>query len=52
MQKVSEIYRLRKAGLLDDAYEIAFELYNQDEHDEDVKKALAWVLVSLCKKKN
>lgn len=51
MQKVSEIYRLRKAGLLDDAYEIAFELYNQDEHDEDVKKALAWVLVSLCKKK-
>ena len=51
MQKVSEIYRLRKAGLLDDAYEIAFELYNQDEHDEDVRKALAWVLVSLCKKK-
>lgn len=50
MQKTSEIYRLRKSGQLEEAYNLAYELYSQYESDEDVKKALAWVLVSLCKK--
>lgn len=50
MQKVSEIYQLRKSGQLEEAYNLAYELYGQYESDEDVKKALAWVLVSLCKK--
>lgn len=50
MQKVSEIYQLRKSGQLEEAYNLAYELYSQYESDEDVKKALAWVLVSLCKK--
>lgn len=38
MQKTSEIYRLRKSGQLEEAYNLAYELYSQYESDEDVKK--------------
>lgn len=43
------IYTLRKEGRIDEAYQIALRLYEQDSDDE-VKKALSWVLIDLCKK--
>ena len=43
------IYVLRKEGRIEEAYQIALKLYQQDTAD-DVKKALAWVLIDLCKK--
>ena len=43
------IYALRKEGRIDEAYQIALQLYNQDS-DDDIKKALSWVLIDLCKK--
>lgn len=43
------IYALRKEGRIDEAYQVALRLYQQDS-DDDVKKALSWVLIDLCKK--
>lgn len=43
------IYALRKEGRIDEAYQIALRLYQQDS-DDDVKKAFSWVLIDLCKK--
>ena len=43
------IYALRKEGRIDEAYQIALRLY-QEGSDDDVKKALSWVLIDLCKK--
>jgi len=43
------IYALRKEGRIEEAYQIALKLYQQDS-DDDVKKALSWVLIDLCKK--
>ena len=48
MQGVSEIYRLRKDGQIEDAYKKSVDLYESNKDNIDVKKALAWVLVSLC----
>ena len=50
MQGVSEIYRLRKDGQIEDAYKKSVDLYESNKDNIDVKKALAWVLVSLCEK--
>ena len=50
MQGVSEIYRLRKDGQIEDAYKKSVDLYESNKDNTDVKKALAWVLVSLCEK--
>ena len=50
MQGVSEIYRLRKDGQIEDAYKKSVGLYESNKDNIDVKKALAWVLVSLCEK--
>ena len=43
------IYALRKEGRIDEAFQIALRLY-QEESDDDAKKALSWVLIDLCKK--
>lgn len=43
------IYALRKEGRLEEAHQIALRLYQQDS-DDDIKKALSWVLIDLCKK--
>lgn len=42
------IYALRKEGRIDEAYRIALKLL-QDNSDDDVKKALSWVMIDLCK---
>ena len=46
----AQIYALRKEGRLEDAHQIAVELYEQDSDDDDIKKAFSWVLIDLCKK--
>src|SRR5690606_24915527 len=46
----AQIYALRKEGRLEEAYQIALRLYQQDSNDDDIKKALSWVLIDLCKK--
>ena len=43
------IYALRKEGRLEDAYQLALRLYQQDS-DDDINKAFSWVLIDLCKK--
>lgn len=45
----ASIYALRKEGRIDEAYQVALRLYQQDS-DDDIKKALSWVLIDLCKK--
>ncbi|KAA6329520.1 hypothetical protein EZS27_021679 [termite gut metagenome] len=44
------VYSLRKEGRIEDAYNQALNLYNQDSTDDDIKKAFAWTLIDLCKK--
>lgn len=44
------IYALRKEGRLEEAHQIALRLYQQDSDDDDIKKALSWVLIDLCKR--
>lgn len=44
------IYALRKEGKLEDAYQLALRLYQQDSADDDINKAFSWVLIDLCKK--
>jgi hypothetical protein len=46
---IAPVYALRKEGRLDEALQIALRLYQQDS-DDDIKKALSWVLIDLCKK--
>lgn len=43
------IYDLRKKGRINEAYQIALRLY-QENSDDDIKKAFSWVLIDLCKK--
>jgi hypothetical protein len=43
------VYALRKEGRIDEAYQMALKLH-QENSDDDVKKALSWVLIDLCKK--
>lgn len=44
----SEIYGLRREGQLDEARQRAEEILRQDNTDQDVWKAYAWTLVSIC----
>lgn len=44
------IYALRKGGQLEKAHQIALKLYQENSDDDDIKKALSWVLIDLCKK--
>jgi hypothetical protein len=44
------IYALRKEGKLEDAYQLALRLYQQNSADDDINKAFSWVLIDLCKK--
>jgi hypothetical protein len=44
------IYALRKEGKLEEAYQLALRLYQQDSTDDDINKAFSWVLIDLCKK--
>lgn len=44
------IYALRKEGRLEEAYQLALRLYQQDSADDDINKAFSWVLIDLCKK--
>lgn len=44
------IYALRKSGELVKAHQIALKLYQENSDDDDIKKALSWVLIDLCKK--
>ncbi|MCB0538480.1 MAG: hypothetical protein KDE33_13245 [Bacteroidetes bacterium] len=46
----SRIYELRREGKKEDAYNYALSLYQQDSADDDIKKALSWTLIDLCKK--
>jgi hypothetical protein len=45
----AEVYRLRKAGQIIEAYNLANSLY-AGVSDDDVKKALSWATIDLCKK--
>ena len=44
------IYALRKKGRLEEAYQLALRLYQQNSADDDINKAFSWVLIDLCKK--
>lgn len=46
----AQIYALRKEGRLEEAYQIALKLYQEYSDDDDIKKALSWVLIDLCNK--
>jgi hypothetical protein len=45
-----KVYKLRKEGRTIEAYNLAYNLYQNDSTDDDIKKALAWTLIDLCKK--
>ena len=45
-----EIYALRRAGMLDEAREMAEEFLAIDKNNEDVLKAYAWTLIDICKR--
>lgn len=46
----SVVYRLRKEGDIDQAYDIAKKLFQENPSDDDVKNAYAWTLIDLCKR--
>lgn len=46
----STVYELRKEGKKEEAYQYALSLYQQNSTDDDIKKALSWTLIDLCKK--
>jgi hypothetical protein len=46
----AKVYSLRKEGRTIEAYNLAYSLYKNDSTDDDIKKALAWTLIDLCKK--
>ena len=45
-----EVFAKRKAGALDEAYQMALNLVEQQPTDEWNFKALAWCLIDLCKR--
>lgn len=45
----AEVYRLRKAGLKNEACDLAKKLFKAGPDDPDNLKALAWTLIDLCK---
>lgn len=48
----SQVYSLRKEGKIDQAYQCASKLYENNPGDEDIKKAYAWTLIDLCKREH
>ena len=46
----NEIYALRREGRLDDARQKAEELLQQNNTDQDIRKAYAWTLIDICKR--
>ena len=48
----SQVYSLRKEGNIDQAYQCALRLYENNPRDEDIKKAYAWTLIDLCKREH
>lgn len=48
----SQVYSLRKEGNIDQAYQCALKLYDNNPGDEDIKKAYAWTLIDLCKREH
>jgi hypothetical protein len=46
----TKVYNLRKEGRLVEAYNLAYSLYQKDSTNDDIKKALSWTLIDLCKK--
>ena len=47
----TEIYALRRDGLLDDARQLAEDYLQKDGTDIDVQKAYAWTLIDICNRK-
>lgn len=48
----AKVYSLRKEGEIDQAYQYASKLYENNPSDEDIKKAYAWTLIDLCKREH
>lgn len=48
----AKVYSLRKEGEIDQAYQYASKLYDNNPSDEDIKKAYAWTLIDLCKREH
>lgn len=48
-RKSSEIYALRRNGMLEEARQLAEEYLADDKYDEDVLKAYAWTLIDIYK---
>lgn len=46
----AKVYQIRKAGEIDQAYELAKRLHESSPEDNDVNKAYAWTLIDLCKR--
>ena len=46
----TEIYALRRDGLLDDARQLAEDLLQHGNADVNVWKAYAWTLIDICKR--
>jgi tetratricopeptide (TPR) repeat protein len=47
-----QVYAMRKTGALDDAYQMATNLVNQQPNDDWNLQALAWCLIDLCKRES
>ena len=45
----STVYDLRREGKKVEAYNYAIRLFQEDPNDDDIKKALSWTLIDLCK---
>lgn len=49
MSNSKEVFRLRKAKQLGDAYSLAIKLFSEEPNDEWIQKAYAWVLIDIVK---
>lgn len=45
----AQVYKLRKDGEIEQAYELAHNLFLKSPDDYDAKNAYAWTLIDLCK---
>lgn len=48
-KEAKELLGIQKANKLNDALHIAKQLFQEDENDEWIQKAFAWILIDLCK---
>lgn len=48
-REAKELSGIQKGNKLNEALHIANQLYQEDENDEWIQKALAWILIDLCK---